>query len=90
MVGICFGHQLLAQALGGQLVKSEKGSGLGLHSFRISRRKLWMIKQPKQYALYFFHQDQVTRLPPRADLLGGNAFCPNAFFSVGDRVLGIQ
>ena len=40
--------------------------------------------------LHFAHQDQVVTLPPQAELLGGNAFCPNAFFVIADQVLGIQ
>ena len=90
LVGICFGHQLLSQALGGKVVKSENGWGLGLLTFRITKPKPWMSAQPEGCSLYFAHQDQVTQLPPNAELLGGNAFCPNAFYSVDDRVLGIQ
>jgi GMP synthase-like glutamine amidotransferase len=40
--------------------------------------------------LYFVHQDQVMALPPEAELLGGNDFCPNTFYTIGEQVLGIQ
>jgi GMP synthase-like glutamine amidotransferase len=49
-----------------------------------------MSGRPEQCSLYFSHQDQVIRLPPEAELLGGNAFCPIALFVIGDQVLGIQ
>jgi GMP synthase-like glutamine amidotransferase len=78
--GICFGHQILAQALGGRVEKSEKGWGLGLKSFEITETKPWMNGHSLQGApaLYFAHQDQVQELPPGAELLGGNEFCPIA------------
>ncbi len=90
LVGICFGHQILAHALGGQSERSDKGWGLGLKTFNISEQKSWMIPGLAQCSLYFIHQDQVVHLPPGAELLGGNTFCPNLFFTIDDRVLGIQ
>ena len=90
LVGICFGHQILAHALGGHAEKSVKGWGLGLKSFSISQPKPWMTDVPEECMLHFAHQDQVVTRPPQAELLGGNAFCPNAFFVIADQVLGIQ
>ena len=89
-VGICFGHQVLAEALGGHVQKSEKGWGLGLKSFEINNRKDWMGAGADQCSLYFAHQDQVITLPAGAELLGGNSFCPNGMYVVDGRVLGIQ
>ena len=90
MVGICFGHQILAQALGGHAEKSEKGSGFGLKSFDITQPKAWMNGKPDRCSLYFAHQDQVIKLPPEAELLGGNTFCPIALYEIDKRVLGVQ
>ncbi len=90
LVGICFGHQVLAHALGGRCEKSEKGWGLGLKPFDIYAQKPWMSTAVRGCALHFVHQDQVVQLPPGAELLGGNDFCPNLFFTLDDRVLGIQ
>ena len=90
LVGICFGHQVLAQALGGHVEKSEKGWGFGLKRFHIFKRKAWMDDGPDHCDLYFAHQDQVLRPPPEAELLGGNDFCPIALYTLNDRVLGIQ
>lgn len=90
LIGICFGHQILAHALGGHAEKSEKGWGFGLKTFDIIEPKTWMTHRPDHCSLYFVHQDQVIRLPPEAELLGGNPFCPNAFFTIDNRVLGIQ
>ena len=90
LVGICFGHQVLAQALGGHAEKSANGWGLGLKQFTVTTPKPWMTKQPGLYNLYFAHQDQVIQLPAEAELLGGNGFCPNAMFVIGSQVLGVQ
>lgn len=90
LVGICFGHQILAHALGGHTEKSDKGWGLGLKQFNVITKKPWMSVEAGQYALYFAHQDQVIELPPDAELLGGNGFCPNAMFVIKDQVLGVQ
>jgi len=90
LVGICFGHQLIAHALGGYTSKSEKGWGLGLQEFDITTQKPWMVPALNQCTLYFSHQDQVTALPVEAELLGGSDFCPNAMYCIGDHVLGIQ
>ncbi len=90
LVGICFGHQMLAHALGGHSAKSEKGWGLGLKQFDVGVRKPWMTAALGQFSLHFVHQDQVIQLPPGAELLGGNEFCPNLFFTIENRVLGIQ
>jgi len=90
LVGICFGHQILAQALGGRVEKSKKGIGFGVKRFDLYERKTWMQGEMEGCGLYFAHQDQVLDLPPEAELLGGNDFCPNTMFAIGDRVLGIQ
>ena len=90
LVGICFGHQILAHALGGNAEKSDHGWGLGLKQFTITGSKPWMPDPPTECALYFAHQDQVTALPPGAERLGSSAFCQNALFAIDDRVLGIQ
>ena len=90
LVGICFGHQILAQSLGGHAEKSHKGWGLGLSSFEINTRKPWMTEIPDLCKLYFVHQDQVVQLPPEAELLGSNDFCPNLVYTIDNRALGIQ
>ena len=90
LVGICFGHQILAHALGGQAEKSEKGWGIGLQSLPITGEEPWMSPALPQGAFYYCHQDQVTRLPEGAKLLAGSKFCPNGMFAIGDLVLGLQ
>ncbi len=90
LIGICFGHQMLAHALGGQARKSEKGWGLGQKRIEVSGERPWMAGDNGSINLYFAHQDQVTSLPPGAELLGGNDFCPIGFYDIGEQVLAIQ
>lgn len=90
MVGICFGHQMLAHTLGGHAQKAEQGWGMGLRKFELLAQQPWMDPPLAQGQLYFCHQDQVVQLPPTAERLAGDAFCPNTIFAIGDRVLGIQ
>ena len=49
IVGVCFGHQILAEALGGQAVKSEKGWGAGVHDYEVVRRPGWMARSGCRY-----------------------------------------
>ncbi len=90
LVGICFGHQLLAHALGGHTEKSAHGWGMGLRPFDIFAAPPWMKPPLAQSQLYFCHQDQVVRLPAKAQRLASHMACPNAIFVIGEQVLGIQ
>jgi GMP synthase-like glutamine amidotransferase len=75
LVGVCFGHQAMAQAFGGQVVKSDRGWGIGEAEYRIERREPWM-DGPDTFRLPVSHQDQVVELPPGAEVMAGNAFTP--------------
>ncbi len=90
LVGVCFGHQMLAHTLGGSAAKSEKGWGMGLRHFQIVAEQPWMDPPLAEGALYFCHQDQVQTLPPNATRLAGDEFCPHTMFAIGNQVLGIQ
>lgn len=90
LIGICFGHQILAEALGGGAQKSDNGWGLGQTTIQVNGRKPWMTGDNGSLKLYFAHQDQVTHLPPGAELLGGNDFCPIGFYTIDQRVMAIQ
>ena len=81
LVGICFGHQIIAQALGGTVEKFSGGWSVGRQSYTLDNEHLH---------LNAWHQDQVTKLPPQARILGHSTFCENAVLAYGDHILTIQ
>ncbi|WP_299788985.1 GMP synthase [uncultured Shewanella sp.] len=89
-VGICFGHQMMAKALGGEVVNSAKGWGIGVMSTAVKKRPTWMEGERERFALVVSHSDQVTRMPPGAELIAGSEFCPCYMMQLGDHFLGIQ
>lgn len=84
IAGICFGHQILAQALGGRVEKSDKGWGLGRQSYDVTGACSWMQPKDQTFASHAIHQDQVVALPDDATVLARSAFCPYAALAYGD------
>lgn len=89
MVGVCFGHQLLAHALGGEAGRAGAGWGLGVMRYPVLAKPSF-VDDTAPVALIISHRDQVNRLPPEAERLLSNDFCPNAAFYIPNRVLAIQ
>lgn len=81
MVGICFGHQIIAQALGGKVEKFKGGWAVGPTEYEFDGQRL---------RLNAWHQDQVTVKPPGAKVIACNDFCENAALVYGDRALTVQ
>ncbi len=90
LVGICFGHQIIAQALGGEVVKSDKGWGVGVQSYCINKPQPWMQESPQQIRIYAFHQDQVVKLPAQASVYSSSDFCQYAGLIYGDSIITMQ
>ena len=95
MVGICFGHQVIARALGGTVAKSDKGWGVGVNVYNVSELPVQGDDEIRGGGSGFLklvasHQDQVTVLPPGARTVVSNDHCENAGFVVGDHVLTLQ
>lgn len=91
MVGICFGHQIMAEALGGVVQKSDKGWGLGRHEYRVQSRPAFMADAPESFAVACSHQDQVLVPPPDAQVILASDFTPNAgLFYRSGRALSFQ
>jgi GMP synthase-like glutamine amidotransferase len=91
-VGICFGHQLLAQALGATVTRAADGWQVGAHEYELLDRPDWTEPAPRRVTLIASHQDQVVDLPSGATLLAREAAggCPIAGFRVGARAWTLQ
>jgi GMP synthase-like glutamine amidotransferase len=81
LVGICFGHQIVASAMGGKVVKFEDGWSVGRTEYHFDDKTL---------ALNAWHQDQVVEVPAGAEVIASNDFCENAALVYGDRIWTIQ
>lgn len=84
MVGICFGHQVMASALGGRVEKSARGWGSGLHRYQITKQEEWM-DSPAPIAIPASHQDQVVEHPPGSNVIARSDFTPFAALAWTDR-----
>ena len=89
VVGICFGHQLMAHFFGGRAAKAS-GWAVGVHASELLVNEPWLLPPVDEFGLLSSHQDQVTDLPPGARLIATNEFCPLAGFACGDQVLTFQ
>ena len=90
IIGICFGHQLVAQALGGRTEKSPKGWGVGLHTHQFSDLPEWHDQGEPGFDILVSHQDQVVENAPGATVLAGSDFCENAVCQIGEHILTFQ
>lgn len=87
-IGICFGHQLIAEALGGKVDRvTDKGWGVGVHKWQVKSLQEWMNRKPlESFSMRASHQDQVVRMPEGATLIAGSDFCPIAGFQTNSMV----
>ena len=78
MLGVCFGHQIMADALGGEVKKSEKGWGIGRHVYEVVSRPAFLGGSLPEFAIACSHQDQVGTPPSEAEVILSSDFTPNA------------
>lgn len=90
LIGLCFGHQAVARALGGEVGRNPQGWGLGAVTTHWQAPRAWMSPAKAHTTLLAAHNEQVTRMPPGARCLGGNSFCPVGSMQVGEHVWTTQ
>ena len=96
LFGTCFGHQIIAHALGGRAQKWDNGWVLGTTEITLTElpdwfeEKDWVDVEDNKINLIHVHQDQVTKLPRGAKLIGTANHCKNAAFIIGDTVFAVQ
>lgn len=84
MVGICFGHQIMAEAFGGRVEKSDRGWGIGLQRYAVLEREPWM-DAAGEFAIPASHQDQVVVQPPGTRVVAASAFTSFAALAYADQ-----
>lgn len=93
LLGICFGHQLLAEALGGRVTDNPQGAEFGLASIKLTaaaRTDRLFAAMPVEFEAQVSHWQSVTELPPGAVRLAFSALEPNQAFRIGQTAWGIQ
>ncbi len=86
MLGLCFGHQIMAQALGGKVIKSEKGFGIGVMDYNLAQAGTLA----QTISLCAWHQDQVITPPKDAITIASSDFCPHAGLRYANKALSFQ
>ncbi len=87
-VGICFGHQVMAKALGGQV--TDRGWAVGMSFNTLDVRKPWMDTPQDSLNLVVSHRDQVCELPPGVEVLASSNFCPFYMLQYGSHMMTVQ
>lgn len=90
MLGICFGHQLIALCLGVRVGRAPQGWAEGRMVYQWHRPDLPLSQGRTEVALLASHQDQVFALPPGASLVASSNFCPVAAYTIGNHVFCVQ
>ena len=90
LIGLCFGHQAVARALGGQVARNAAGWGLGTAPTHWQAERPWMQPAQSTTTLMAAHNEQVTHMPEGAECLGGSDFCPIGSMQIGQHIWTTQ
>lgn len=90
LIGICFGHQIMAVAMGGEVQKSDRGWGIGIAHNPIIHTPPWLHPAKKELNMLVSHQDQITKLPEQALVIAQSDFCPYFFIQWSDHFVSVQ
>ncbi|MDA9614570.1 homoserine O-succinyltransferase [Pseudomonadota bacterium] len=90
LIGICFGHQLIAEALGGKVERSNGGWHVGVHGATLKKNTTLFGSAQQEFNLIYNHQDQVLKIPQESILLASCKNCPVAMLAIEDHILSFQ
>ena len=90
LIGVCFGHQLIAQVLGGEAKVAESGWTVGNQTYDLIEDIPWLKEDITLFTLLHSHKDQVSKLPDNATLIASTEKVPIAMFGVGDHIFSHQ
>ncbi|RPH32172.1 MAG: amidotransferase [Bacteroidales bacterium] len=89
-IGVCFGHQVLGEAMGGKVLKSPIGWCVGVHQFDIIVSVNWITPKQQKVNLLMSCQDQIQALPPNSKVIAKAPNCPVGMIQIGNKMLGMQ
>ncbi|MFZ4826123.1 MAG: glutamine amidotransferase-related protein [Phototrophicaceae bacterium] len=90
LVGICFGHQAITQALGGEVARAEGGWLVGVSEITLHNFPSWMQPNVSSCQIYHINQDQAIKLPSGAELIASSAHCPLSMYTIEDHIFCMQ
>lgn len=93
MLGICFGHQILAQSMGGVVVYHPRGREIGTVSINLTpegKKDCLLGDLPALFTAHTSHAQTVNRLPEGAQLLAQNSFETHHAYRIGKNAWGVQ
>ncbi len=90
LVGVCFGQQMIAHALGGRVERSDRGWGVGVKEVVVTEAQPWMDPPAPSFRILNSHRDQVVQLPHGARVIASNEHCPISAITLGDSIVGFQ
>ncbi|MEX0700323.1 MAG: GMP synthase [Acidimicrobiia bacterium] len=90
LVGVCFGAQMIAYALGGVVGPAPNGWAVGIKTVVVPAPQPWMNPVASTFRILHSNADQITSLPPGARVLGRADDVPVSVLAVGDHILGLQ
>jgi GMP synthase-like glutamine amidotransferase len=90
LIGICFGHQIIAEALGGHAGKASCGWEIGVKQAVMFKGGDPRFSGVSEFCLTYSHQDQVLEKAPGSQVLAATPNCPIAMTSLGSHILTFQ